>query len=319
MTARPRPSPAAFTGGLLAPAAKASGFLGYFLKVLLLRRRIPLIASFKLTYRCNLACSACPFHQRAGGPGSHMGWETALGSLGNIARLGTKIVVFEGGEPLLWRDGGHAFADLALQARKLFPCVGATTNGTLPLDVPTDVLWVSVDGLKDTHDTLRSSSHDALVENIRQARHPKLFIHYTLNRRNVRDFPEAARALLSLEGVRGITVQFFYPYGLGEDDLSLTSVERRAAAEMVLGLKRSGLRILNSAWGLTSVGRGGWTCREWILANVEPDGGVSTGCYARNRGGAKCGECGFTPVAEASGAVGLHPGALMAGLKIFIL
>lgn len=319
MTETPRPSPAAFTRGLFAPAAKASGFLGYFLKVLVLRRRIPLIASFKLTYRCNLACSACPFHRRAGGPGPHMGWETALESLRRLARLGVKIVVFEGGEPLLWQDKGHAFANLALEARKLFPCVGATTNGTLPLDVPTDVLWVSVDGLKDTHDALRNSSHNALMENIRQARHPKLFAHYTLNRRNARDFPEAARALLSLEAVRGVTVQFFYPYGLGEEDLSLTPGERRAAAKMVLGLKRSGLRILNSAWGLQSVGRGGWTCREWILANVEPDGGVSTGCYARNRGGAKCGECGFTPVAEASGAVGLHPGALMAGLRIFIL
>jgi MoaA/NifB/PqqE/SkfB family radical SAM enzyme len=247
-----------------------------------------------------------------------MSWGTALRSLESLCRMGVRIVIFEGGEPLLWQEGGHGFTDLAARARSMFPCVGATTNGTLSLDVPTDVLWVSVDGSKDTHDALRSSSHDALMARIRECPHPKLFAHYTINRKNLRDFPEAARGLLAMEAVKGITVQLFYPYGLGEEDLRLTPAERREAIATVLGLKRSGLRIMNSAWGLNAIAEGGWTCREWILANVEPDGGIETGCYAKNRGGSKCAECGFTPVAEASGAVGLHPGALRSGFGIFI-
>jgi Fe-coproporphyrin III synthase len=307
------------TGKLTSPVVRTAGFLGYFLKVLLLGRRIPLIASFKLTFRCNLACLGCPFHLKSTGPGSHMSWPVALESLDELSHMGVRIVIFEGGEPLLWKDGAHNFSDLVFHAREMFPCVGATTNGTLSLDVPTDVLWVSVDGSKSTHDSLRSSSYETLMSNLRESRHPKLFVHYTMNRKNWQDFPDAARMLLGLKTVSGITVQFFYPYNLGEQDLSLTREERREAVEMVLGLKESGLRIMNSAWGLKSMAQGGWRCREWILANVEPDGVITTGCYARNRGGANCSECGFTPVAEASGAVGLRPGALKSGWEIFIL
>lgn len=314
-----RPAFSASLGRILSPAARTAGLLSYFTGAVLFRRKDPLIASFKLTYRCNLACLGCPFHLRAGMPGSHMTWPVALASLERLRRMGVRIVIFEGGEPLLWRDGEHGFIDLANHARGMFPCVGATTNGTCSLDVPTDLLWVSVDGSKATHDALRSSSYDTLTARIRESRHPKLFAHYTVNRKNMQDFPGAARSLLAMEGVRGITVQFFYPYALGEEDLSLSHLERKKAVEMVLGLKRSGLRIMNSAWGLNAIARGGWTCREWILANVEPDGGIDTGCYARNRGGSKCSECGFTPVAEGSGAVGLHPGALKAGLDIFVL
>jgi MoaA/NifB/PqqE/SkfB family radical SAM enzyme len=318
MTTIRRQARSSADGTLRASASRTAGLLGYFLETSILRRKIPLIASFKLTYRCNLACLGCPFHLRAGEPGSHMTWPVALESLARLRRIGVRIVVFEGGEPLLWSDGGHGFTDLARHARSMFSCIGATTNGTLPLDVPTDILWVSVDGSRSTHDALRSASYDTLMARIRECRHPKLFVHYTMNRRNRHDFPDSARTLLSMEAVRGITVQFFYPYQLGEEDLRLTPSERRDAADMVLGLKRSGLRIMNSTWGLNAIASGSWTCREWILANVDPDGAISTGCYARNRGGSKCDECGFTPVAEASGAVGLRPGALRSGFEIFI-
>ncbi len=76
----------------------------------ILGQRIPLLASFKLTYRCNLACRACPFHRRAGEPDGHMGWDTAVRCLHELSRSGCRMIVFEGGEPLLWRDGGRRAA-----------------------------------------------------------------------------------------------------------------------------------------------------------------------------------------------------------------
>ena len=51
-----------------------------------------------------------------------------------------------------------------------------------------------------------------------------------------------------------------------------------------------------------------WTCRERLLANINPDGGMQAGCYVRDRGEVACSQCGFTPVAEASGAYALLPG-----------
>ncbi|MCX5856289.1 MAG: hypothetical protein NTZ24_17245, partial [Deltaproteobacteria bacterium] len=41
-------------------------------------QRVPLFASFKLTYRCNLSCVACPFHMRAGDDHSQITWDGAI-------------------------------------------------------------------------------------------------------------------------------------------------------------------------------------------------------------------------------------------------
>jgi len=78
-----------------------------------------------------------------------MSWEQAVEALNELKRLGCRFVIFEGGEPLLWSDGNHDFSDLPEKARSLFLRVGVTTNGTVSLDVPTDLLWVSLDGAFD--------------------------------------------------------------------------------------------------------------------------------------------------------------------------
>jgi sulfatase maturation enzyme AslB (radical SAM superfamily) len=180
----------------------------FFWQRKILGRRIPLLASFKITYRCNLACRACPFHLRSKHEDTAMSWDTAVGALNALRTIGTRLIVFEGGEPLLWRDGSRHLSDVIRYARGLFLRVAVTTNGTLPLDVPADTLWVSLDGLKETHDDL--------------------------------------------------------------------------------------------------------------LINVDPDGTITQGCYVKNRGEIHCEACGFTPVAEASGALDLIPGSLWAGWKLFL-
>ena len=281
-------------------------------------RQIPLLASFKLTYRCNLACRACPFHQHAGGNNIHMSRDTAIASLESLHRLGTRLIVFEGGEPLLWKDGSYRLHDLVLHARKKFLRVAVTTNGTLPLDVPSHTIWVSLDGSKETHDHLRSDSFDRVCFNIKASRHPRVFIHCTLNRRNWRDLDSLAQFVTSNPGLRGMTVQFFYPYHQGEDDLSLSPDERRAAVEKLLQLKKSGLPILNSVGRLKAMIDNQWSCHDDILINVDPDGTITKGCYVKSRGKINCQDCGFTPVAEASGALDFLPGSLYAGWRLFL-
>jgi MoaA/NifB/PqqE/SkfB family radical SAM enzyme len=297
---------------------RLSRVLGFFFRSRLLGHEIPLIASLKLTYKCNLACLACPFHLRSGEHGSHMVHETAIASLDRLAGMGCPIVVFEGGEPLLWSDGPHTFSDLVLSAKQRFVCTGATTNGTLDLDVPTDILWVSIDGTRDTHNHLRSNSYDRVMENLEKATHQRLYIHYTLNRMNWTDFPESVRIISSIPTVKGITVQLFYPFGQGEESLGLEPEERQKALKIVLELKDQGYNILNSAWSLKAMANNSWKCRQHLLANVDPDGKMSVGCYVKNRGEVVCSQCGFTPVAEASGAYTLVPGSLLAGLRIFL-
>ena len=294
-----------------------AGLFGFFFATRILRRSMPLLANFKLTYQCNLSCIGCPFHLRSEEENSHISWETALQCLDSLKNMGCRIVIFEGGEPLAWKDGDKDFSDLAGYARRHF-IVGATTNGTLALDVPTDVLWVSIDGLKETHNMLRSNSYERVLCNIRAATHRRLFVHFTMNRKNFRDIDELVRALSEMKQVKGITVQLFYPYNQGEEHLALSSQERKDALMSVIELKRRGYPVMNSRWGLTAMINNTWTCHESLLANVDPDGRISTGCYVAGRGEVKCADCGFTPVAEASGAYDLIPGALVAGWRIFL-
>ncbi len=290
----------------------------FFLQRKILNRNVPLLASFKVTYRCNLVCRACPFHLRSGNGKDQMTWNTAIEALKNLRRLGTRMLVFEGGEPLLWRDGSHRFHELVLYARKHFLRMAVTTNGTLPLDVPCDTLWVSLDGLKETHDQLRSDSFDRVWSNIKATKHPRVFIHCTLNRRNWRDVEHLAKLVRETATLKGMTIQFFYPYNQGEEDLALSGEERRAAVEKILELKKSGFPILNSAARLIAMIDNRWPCHDDILINVDPDGTITKGCYVKSRGDINCDACGFTPVAEASGALDLIPGSLYAGWRLFL-
>ena len=298
--------------------AKLRELTGFFFQRKILRRDLPLLASFKLTYRCNLRCAPCPYHRRDDAHQAHIRWEDATAALDALRRAGCRIVVFEGGEPLLWSDGNRTFGDLALYARERFLCTAATTNGTLPLDAPVDVLWVSLDGTKETHDRLRSSSFDRVWSNLEKASHGKLLVHFTMNRKNWRDLGTLLEELKQRPAVRGVTVQLFYPYGQGEEALALEPGERREAINSAIELKDRGCPIINSRRSLERMITNGWQCHDRLLVNVDPDGSITRGCYVRNRGEVRCSDCGFTPVAELSGAFDLVPGSILAGWKAFV-
>jgi hypothetical protein len=114
-----------------------------------------------------------------------------------------------------------------------------------------------------------------------------------------------------------LTLQLFYPYGQGEADLFLDGQERRTALEEAIRLRRT-YPILNSERSLRAMAGNGWTCHDDVLINVDPDGTVTQGCYVRSRGSVDCRRCGFTPVAEASAALDLRPGSLLAGWRAYL-
>lgn len=290
----------------------------FYFRRKILGHKLPLLASFKITYRCNLACRACPFHRRADDENSRISWDAAVAAMESLRRMGTRFIVFEGGEPLLWRDGPYRLHDLVRYARKRFLRVAVTTNGTLPLDIPADILWISLDGMKEAHDKLRSNSFERVCANLKSTKHPRVFIHSTLNRLNWRDVESLANLVKNIPTIKGMTFQFFYPYNQGEDDLALSAEERGAVINKLIELKKRGFPILNSSGRLKAMIENSWNCHDDILINVDPDGTITKGCYVKSRGAINCEACGFTPVAEASGALDLIPGSILAGWRLFL-
>jgi Fe-coproporphyrin III synthase len=224
-------------------------------------------------------------------------------------------VIFEGGEPLLWRDGERSFTDVAAYTRSRFAVTGVTTNGTLPLDAATDIVWVSLDGLAATHDRLRGAPvFERIIANIRRSSHPHIYAHLTANAENHQELPALVRFISPL--VKGITVQFYYPYG-HDDHLFLAWPERRALLAALLDLQREGYPILNSPSALKALMTNRWRCQPWRFDCADPDGRVWQGCYVEGRGTVDCAKCGFSPYTEMSLAFQGHPQAILAGMRIF--
>jgi MoaA/NifB/PqqE/SkfB family radical SAM enzyme len=157
---------------------------------------------------------------------------------------GVRILIIEGGEPFLWRDGEYDLQSVVAQARKLFFSVGVTTNGTFPIEIDSDIVWVSIDGLQETHDRLRGKSFQRIVANIEATSHPRVYAHITVNSLNWQEIPQLVE-YLSLK-VEGITVQFYYPYQEIEEELYLPSDQRRQVLDSLIELKGQGFPLANS-------------------------------------------------------------------------
>jgi MoaA/NifB/PqqE/SkfB family radical SAM enzyme len=193
--------------------------------------------------------------------------------------------------------------------------VGITTNGSLRLESPADILWVSVDGFRETHDDLRGAgTFDRAMANIEASSHPRLYANVTINRKNADEIPDLVRFLS--DRVAGVTIQFYYPYE-GTEDLWLERDGRRRVLDQLISLKRGGLPVLDSVAALRHLRDNTWRCHPWLVASVDPDGELTQGCYLLNRAHVACQKCGFAAHVELSMAYDFHLGAIRAGLQVF--
>ena len=277
----------------------------------LLRRRRPLLAGFKITHRCNLRCRACPFWRK---DPIQMSYELAIATLRRLRRLGVRLLIIEGGEPFLWRDGDHILEDVVSEARRLFSCTAVVTNGTFPIRTGADVVWVSIDGLRETHNLNRGPCFDRVIANIRASEHPKILANVTINSLNWREIPALMEFLSEL--VRGITIQFYYPYQ-GTENLGLTREQRLWVLDRLVELKRKGYPILSSYATLRALRDNSWRCHDWLISSADPDGTIHVGCYLKGRDVINCEACGFAAHTEMSLAFELVPEAVLIGSKVF--
>jgi MoaA/NifB/PqqE/SkfB family radical SAM enzyme len=230
--------------------------------------------------------------------------------------MGVRILIIEGGEPFLWRDGEHNLQSIVTEARQLFFSVNVTTNGTFPIEVDAHNVWVSIDGLQETHDRLRGKSFQRIVDNLNATTHPRVYGHITINAVNWREVPDLVRYVS--HKVKGITVQFHYPYQEVDKALCLPFEQRRQVLDALIALKRQGLPLANSYATLRALRDNSWTCQPWMIASVDPSGRLTQGCYVKNRGDIACDQCGFSAHTEISMAYGWRLGPMWTGYRIFL-
>jgi radical SAM family uncharacterized protein len=245
--------------------------------------RAPVLAGHKLLYRCNLECQMCPFWRREDDPLLTLPEEVRM--MDSLARAGVSFLGFEGGEPLLRPE----LPAILEEAHARFH-TSVVTNGWLlaqrfrEFRKHLEYLFVSLDGMRETHDHLRGipRSFDRAVAGIQRVDgEVPLAISHTVTKDNL-GHAEQLVALAEELGVH-ITVQVAYDYSTA-DAMSPNRAALRATLERLLELKRAGAPILESPEYFLALlgswyGARPWVCRPWMTINVDPSGRIVMPCY----------------------------------------
>jgi len=289
--------------------------LSYGIRYIVNRRifkaRTPLICGLTVTDRCNLQCRHCKVANR-GIP--DLTFPEAVRAIDDFFDEGGRTLYLQGGEPLLWRDGQHDLEDIVGYARrKGYFSIIIYTNGTFPIETSTNTVFVSIDGLRDTHDFLRGPTFDKIMHNIEQSHHPSIYVNFTINSHNKDQIDSFCAYIASIANIRGVFFYFHTPY-YGYDELYLTGDERREVLLELLEYKKS-YRILNSRAGLLSALRNDWA-RPLDICRVFEKGHTYECCrYPGNP--ELCRDCGYLSYAEIDQTLKLKPSAIVNAIKYF--
>lgn len=225
-----------------------------FAKARFLGARVPLVVSIVVTNRCNYSCGYC---DRWDGRGTRLTTHQMIAILDEMAAMGTRRVIFTGGEPLIRKD----IFDLINRSKTHGFKVNVNSNGTLVprfMDKLAHIngLTISIDGDRDVHDHVRGEgAFDAAVAALRAAReypHIKLRLTAVISRVSI----GAEDALLDIARREGVEV-FFQPgehRRLGGDHglnpLAAPLGRYRETIDHLLREKAAGAPIANSESGL---------------------------------------------------------------------
>lgn len=285
--------------------------IGYLVKTKILRHNIPFIGGLVVNEKCNLNCKHCQVANRD--DVSDLTYDEIKKGLENFYKSGVRSLAITGGEPYLWEDGGYKIDDIITLAREIgFKVVSLYTNGTFELKSKADVLFVSIDGLKETSTKLRGDVYDNVINNINQSKHPNIIINATINKKNEHELEKFSKYIDSLENVKGLFYYFHTPY-YGIDDLFLSIDDKRKLIKSIFKLKKEGLKILNSNASLKSIYKDKWQ-RPSKVCYVYANNKMYQCCRAVGNEVA-CKNCGYSGYNEIINILKLRPSAIISAFS----
>lgn len=233
-----------------------------------------------LTYNCNLRCKMCPFWKRKT---KDISLDKIKQSILLIKKLGVTMIAFEGGEPLLRKGIGEILSF----SRNSGLSTSLITNGVL-LESKKDeiipgingVVFVSIDGLEKTHDKIRGvkGTFKKAINGILACRDKVLTcINTTITDDNVEEIEEIVKLAKDLDTRFSVEVAVEYR----DADVSLPESSRLVnVINNLIKMKKEGYPIINSFNYLRVIkGSLKWTCRPWMVINIDPNGKVILPCY----------------------------------------
>lgn len=287
-----------------------SSAIDYLIATKIRRKTVPFIAGLVLGENCNLNCQHC--HVARYGRENDLSFDEVRSGITLLYDKGVKLLAITGGEPFIWKDGHYDLEDVIALARKTgFKVVSVYTNGTCRLESSADVIFVSIDGLKESSNKLRGDIYDRVIKNINQSSHSNIIINCTINNLNKHELEAICEYASSIANVRGLFFYFHTPY-YGKDALFIPFSERQKIVQKLIVLKRR-YRILNSIAALKDVYYDRWE-RPTDLCQVFAYNKIFK-CCRSNGDPDVCKECGYLGYPEIINITKLRPSAVWSALS----
>lgn len=286
----------------------------WYRKVKFGKKKIPLQTVLFINEECNLQCVHCNVY-KLDNP-IVKSYKQIEEELLYSYRLGSRFVDFEGGEPLLWRDGDYSLNDLLILAKKIgFFSTTVTTNAQLPFaHIQPDSIWVSMDGLEEYHDAVRGvGAFEKLEKNIAGSNHKSLSVNMVINSKNYTNVEETIKYVKNNPHIRSISFNFYTPY----DDKKLLFLDwelRAQVIDTIIYMKKKGYPIMNSMSGLKLMKGNDFKKCCWITNFILPDGSRLAECPGKKAG--ICDLCGFCMAGEMYSVFNFKFDTLFAGIKL---
>jgi MoaA/NifB/PqqE/SkfB family radical SAM enzyme len=225
----------------------------------------------------------CPFWKRSN---KDLSTKTEKAILTRIYDSGACAIAFEGGEPLLRND----LSKILAYSRALPLQTSIVTNGTL-LESKIDeiaqyingAIYVSLDGLEKTHDTIRgvSGSFKKTIQGIKAAsKKAPVIINTTIMEENIDEIEDLVKLAKGFNVKISVAIAHEY---YETEALTPAGLKLRETTRKLVELKKKGYPLINSIsyFGVIAKEKK-WTCKPWTTINVSPEGYLVLPCYIQN-------------------------------------
>ncbi|UCC95695.1 MAG: radical SAM protein [Candidatus Omnitrophota bacterium] len=258
-------------------------------------RTKPLFKGVIVTDFCNLQCKHCTICDNKFG---HIPFDKLKKCLQQLYRDGVRIIYLQGGEPFAWKDQADDLESIIHYAKSLgFFRIYVCTNGTYPLNTNADIIWLSIDGLRQRHNLIREDSFDAIMRNLTSSTHKNIIVQTTLNTSNYPDLSGLVQFVEVHPKLKGILFNFHVPYP-GTEHLYIEEPLRSQVIDEIIDLKRKNAPIFNTMSALIDFKTNRW--KRPLSTCLSATYQERSQCESARTDRRICEKCGYGATIEAS-------------------